>query len=278
MTPIIASPILLSMLQPHMDWHSLLIWKRGIARGMRSARREGGWLAAFGALFGVLLILQLLLFGLLGVQTIQTLLTTRTDLRLEMKAQAKSSQVQDFYVHLQNQPYVQKSVFITKEQAYEHMREQDPELISFLEKFQMANPFPDTVGVTLTSLDDYGRLSEFVEQPRWRNVVDPTFLSQVTDQEKQVQEVLRTVQAGRSLTILILALTGGVLLFLLMELVRRRALDRADEVFIEQLTGAHPLSILLPFTTDSRALMEEVSWECWAMQWDNVHVPRCRWP
>jgi len=242
-------------MQWNTEWYTPRMWKQGILRGLQSAKREQRWFAAFGTLLGVMLTVQLLLFGLLCVRTVEDMLTTRTDLRLEIEPAATNQEIQDFFVFLQQQPFIAKGTYITKEQAYERMREEDPELITFLEKFQMQNPFPDTIGVTLRSLDDYDALSTFLEQPRWRTVVDPTFLSHVTDQESQVREIMRIVQASRSLTLLVLALMGTILVLLLTELVRRRSLDRCDEVFVEQLAGAHPLSILLPFISETTLLL-----------------------
>lgn len=238
-----------------MDQNIFLLWKRAIVRGMTTARRERRWLAAFGALFGILLILQLLLFGLMGVRTIQSLLEANTDLRLEIRPQATDQDIREFYIHLEAQPYVEKSVYITKEQAYEHTRENDPELIAFIEKFSLENPFTDTIGITLTTLDRYDEFTRFVQQPEWSGIVDPTFLSEVTNQEAQVHELIELTRAGRTIAMIVLLLTGCVLLFIVIELVRRRSLDRADEVFVEKLVGAHPLSIFVPFATEASILL-----------------------
>ncbi|MFA7682400.1 MAG: permease-like cell division protein FtsX, partial [Candidatus Peribacteraceae bacterium] len=239
----------------HVNENFSVLWKRGILRGLTTARRKGRWLTAFGALFGVLLLLQIVLFGIVGVHTVQKILRAQTDLRLEVRPGAQDNEIQNFFAALQQLPIIDEAVYITKEQAYEKAREFDPELVAFLEKFQMENPFSDTIGVTLVALDDYQEFVNFIEQERWRAVVDPTFLSQVTDQEKQVHELLGITQAGRILAILILFLTGSVTLFIVTELVRRRSSDRSDEVFVERLAGAHPITIILPFATETTVLL-----------------------
>ncbi|MFH1670862.1 MAG: hypothetical protein ABIA92_04745, partial [Patescibacteria group bacterium] len=86
-------------------------------------------------------------------------------------------------------------------------------------------------------------------------VINPAHLSQITQQEAESKELLRFIAAGRSLALLVLILAVSVLIFITTQLVRRRSLDRADEVFVEQLGGAHPLTIFLPFATEATLLL-----------------------
>ncbi|MBM3230699.1 hypothetical protein FJZ28_00030 [Candidatus Peregrinibacteria bacterium] len=230
------------------------IVRRGILRGLLTLRREGEWMTALGALFGVLLLVQLLGVMMLGLQGIQSMLRHKTDLRLELHAEASDADIQKFYGALSAEPFVDQLTLITKEKAYEHMRTQDPELIAFLEQFKLENPFADTIGVTLKNLEDYRLFSAFVGKEEWRMTVNPTFLTDVTDQEKQMYALLRVTQTGRALMGVILVVTGTALVFIVTELTRRRALARSDEVLVERLVGATPMSILLPFATEATVL------------------------
>ncbi len=212
-------------------------------------------MTALGALLGVFILVQLLILVLTGLEGMQSVLKSRTDLRLEIHAGAADTEIQEFYSALAELPFVRETVYITKEKAYQETRTTDPELIAFLEEFTIKNPFNDTIGITLASLEDYDRFSSFVQQERWNAVVNPTFLSQITDQEKQVYALLAVTRAGRSLTMLILLISGASLVFITTELIRRRALNRADEVLIERLVGASSLSITVPFITEAVLLL-----------------------
>ena len=239
----------------HLDSDLKVIWKRGIARGLTTLKRERAWGTTLGVLVGALLLFQLVLIILLGVQGMQYLLKSRTDIRLEIIDGATNQQVNEFYTVIQHTHYVADAAFITKEQAYEKAREYDPELVSFLEEFGMANPFPDTIGVTLKSLDDYNNFKRLLEQEQWNGVIDPTFLTEVTDQEKQIEQLIKFTNAGRSLTMIILGLVGAVLLFITTELVHRRVLSRSNEVLVEKLVGASPLAMFIPFATEACILL-----------------------
>jgi cell division transport system permease protein len=237
----------------HQD--TVLLWRRGIARGFVTARRERRWLAAFGALLGVLLVLQLEIFDLIKMQTIFSSLREQTDLRLEIKTTATDGEIQEFYAELQHLPIVANTSYITKEQALESARQDNPDLVAFLDQFGLENPFADTIGVTLSALEDYDRLVTFLEETRWHNVVDPAFLSNATNQERQVQELLSVARAESMFSTVLLALSLAALIFIITELVRRRARDRSDEILIEELVGTHPLSIFLPFATEATLLL-----------------------
>lgn len=212
-------------------------------------------MTALGALLGVFVLVQLLGLVLIGLEGVQGMLRNRTDLRLEIRAEVTDAEVQEFYSALGQQPYVRDTVYVTKEKAYEQTKQSDPELITFLEEFNVQNPFHDTIGVTLHNLDDYRQFSGFIEQQRWQRVVDPSFLSEITDQEKQVFALMSVTRAGRSITALILGVTAIALLFITTELIRRRSIGRSDEVMVERLVGATSLSIAVPFITEATVLL-----------------------
>jgi len=235
--------------------NSLLLWKRGIKRGATNLFREKGWATALGALCGVFLLLQLLALILLGIEGTQDLLKDRSDIRLELMEEATHQQSQEFFSTIGQLPYVEEAVFITRQQAYAQTRERDPELIAFIEEFSLKNPFSDTIGVTLVSLDNYVDLKGFIESERWQGIIDPAFLTEVTDQEKNIKELLGVTHAFQSLTMFIVFLTITAILFITMELVRRRALLRSDEVLVERLVGASPTSILIPFVVEAMILL-----------------------
>jgi cell division protein FtsX len=239
----------------HIDGDISLILRRGTRRGVVTLLRERGWGTTLSTLLGVTLLLQLLLLIGLGIQGIDHLLRAQTDLRLEIQEGATDDGVQEFFAAVKQLPYVEDARYITKEQAYEMERRRDPELVQFLEEFKLRNPFPDTISVTLKSLNDYEQFASFSRGEQWADVVNPAFLSQVTDQESQVYELLHLTNASRSLVLFFFALVSGVLLFVLMELVRRRSLARSEEIVVERLVGAHDLAVLLPFATEAAILL-----------------------
>lgn len=232
-----------------------VIVKRGIHRGITLFWRERSWGTSLGSLLGVTVLVQLLLAGLLSMAAIQTILVANADVRLEIRAEAPRAETQRFLSALKSLPYVANASYVTREQSYARAGKEEPDLVAFLEKFGMGNPFPDTIGVTLISLDDYALLSTFISGAEWQSVVDPTFLSTISRQEERMHELVRVADGGRSLVLLLLCIAGGVLLSTIIELTRLRALHRKDEVLVERLAGANTSWILLPFATEATLLL-----------------------
>lgn len=229
--------------------------KRAFKRGALSTFREEGWGTAAGSLFGLLLLAQVLLALAIGVQGGLNLLRENTDLRLQIRPTATDGQIQDLIQNVRTLPYTQDVIYITKEQAYERQREKDPTLLEFITKFGIDNPFPDTLGIRLRRLDDFPALLAFLKQPVFASVVDVSFLSDTTDQQRQVERLIHVVTGARTVLGFIVGFSVLVLLFVVVELIRRRALMKRQELFVEQLVGASRFDILLPFTVEMIVLL-----------------------
>lgn len=228
---------------------------RALKRGALSIFREEGWGTAIGSLFGLVLLLQIVIFLSIGVQGGLDLLRERTDLRLQIRATATDAQIQDLIQNVRQLPYIDDVVYITREQAYERAQKRDPTLVDFLIKFNIDNPFPDTLGVRLNRLQDFRLFLDFLRQPVFSAVVDPTFLTDTTGQQEQVDQMIAAVSSARMILTFVIGFTSLVLLFVVVELIRRRALTKRQELFVQQLVGASRSDILLPFMVEMAVLL-----------------------
>ena len=185
----------------------------------------------------------------------QDVLKSRTNIKLDILPQATNEQRHELLNKINELPIIEHAVFITKEQAYESARVNDPQLVAFLEKYNMENPFSDTVGISLRSFEDANEFSSFIQQKRWRNVVNPAHLSKITEQKGQVAELLSIIATGRTLAMLIVLIAAAVLMLVVTELVRQRVAVRQEEVFIENLVGADPSTVITPFAVEATFLL-----------------------
>lgn len=229
--------------------------RRSFRRALLTLWREGEWKTGFGSLLGICVLFQFLLLGLLGAAAVESLLLSHSDVKIEVRADAPRGEVQQFFSAVQQLPYLERAVFITREQALARMNAEDPSLAAFFEKYKVDNPFPDTIGVTLHSLADYPSLSAFLAEDRWRRIVDPALLTSVTHQEERVHGLLRVASGGRNLAVVLLLLSCGILLTTVVELTRRNALRRAEEAAVERLVGAESLLIALPYFWEATILL-----------------------
>ncbi len=232
-----------------------LFLRRGVRRGAATIVREDGFGTALGALTGTLLLGQFLLLLVIGVQGGLSMLREQTDLRLQILDKATDSQIQHLYQTIRELPYVEDVLYITREQAYERQKQRDPNLVNFLVKFGIENPFPETMAIRLKRLGDYPEFSRLLLQPPFTGVVDPAFLSESTDQERQMYRIIAAVSSAEYALLFFIFLLLAVLLFTVIELIRRRVLLKREELFVQQLSGADRRTIFTPFCTEMVLLL-----------------------
>ncbi|MDD5055418.1 MAG: permease-like cell division protein FtsX [Candidatus Peribacteraceae bacterium] len=222
-------------------------WIRGVKRGVNHALRGEGSFIAIGALLGIFVLVQILLVSIVGTKAGLSFLRERLDLRIEVRDTATDAEVQDFMQAVDALPSVADIVFITREQALERQKQRDPTLVDFLVKFGIDNPFPDTVGVRLKRLEDASAFLTFIQAPAYAAVVNPAFLSETTDQQKQAEKLSTIVASTQALLWAGVGLIVLILLLVIIEYIRRRSLLRREEILIRQLAGTPMAELSLPF-------------------------------
>lgn len=234
---------------------SSLQFQRGVHRGLRTLAREGRIFSSLLTVAALLLLLGLLLLTFLGIEMSSDVLRSNSTLRLEIERTASAEQTQDLYRALQDQPGIMKTELITKDQAYQAVRQRDPSVVSFIDAFGLQNPFPDTITVTLSSVDVYAGLLRFLQEPRWQGIVAPEFLARAASQEEQLTEVLRVTETGSQATFVILSVTAATLLLALISLLHRRILQRSADTQTQLLLGAGPGDLFVPLWTETTILL-----------------------
>lgn len=166
-------------------------------QGAAMLRRISGRRAAVGAVLLLCVLLQVLMALLVSEQGVLRIVKLRTALQLEILKGAEDQEISQLYAALRQHASVEEVHYTTREQVYEEERKRDPDFIAFLEKFQLENPFPNTLSVVVRSVDDYRVLGEFLQSEPWRKIVDPQFLRRSADQEAEVRSILGVLSAAR---------------------------------------------------------------------------------
>ena len=233
----------------------MLLLKRGLRRGLLTLRRARGLSTGLLALIGVVAFIQIVILLGFAAQSSSHLLSTHADLHLPVQQNVTDRRVQEFLIAAKALPGVSAVTYVTKEQAYERERAANPSLIGFYEQSNIRNPFHDTVTVTLANFSAYGSLTGLLHQQQWQGVIDPAFLSQAAGQGQSIVTMLTLAAAGRTVAAVLFVIAAAVLLFALVELVRRRALARSQDIFVERISGAQESSIILPFATEAAVML-----------------------
>ncbi len=229
--------------------------RRSIRRGTVTMFRERGFLTTLGSLLGVVFVVQLLILSLAGIIVAQQIVSQSAALQVDIQPTATDNDIQQLFGAVRQLPSVSSVSYVTKDKAYESERAQNPELIDFIEKAQMQNPFHDSLSVSLRSPDDSSAFLSFAQNSQWSKIIDASSLSRANDHQTELRDMQRLILIG-------FVLVGGfsvfvllVLLFVLIDLVRRRCLARKEEILVERLSGASLTAILLPFATEGTLLL-----------------------
>jgi cell division protein FtsX len=229
--------------------------QRSIRRGWKSLRRERRWGSTLLMLCVSMTLLQMLIAGLLSMRGIESLFTAQSGIHLEVMRGAQDQDIQELYAALKALPYVEQVEYVPKEKAYEREKLRDPALIDSLEKFAVSNPFPDTFSVSLMSLESFDELLAFVEQPQWKGVIDPTFLTTASTQEREVRSYLSVAQSVMRLGYIVLWMGIVALLVIVADIALQRAYERRSELMLETAMGASPMQVLMPLAAEIGILL-----------------------
>ncbi len=232
-----------------------LQFQRSVHRGLRTLAREGRLGSSVFTIAALLLLLELLLLGFLGINAGGSVLRSHSTLKLEIQRTASTDDVQGLYAALTGLKGVSGVQLITKEQAYLDVRKRDPSVVAFIDAFGLKNPFPDTIIATLDSVPAYGDLLRLLQDPRWQGVVAPEFLAQATSQEQQLTEVLSVTETSSQATAVILGTSAVALLLALVSLLHRRILQRFGDTQTQILLGASPGDVFVPLWTETTILL-----------------------
>jgi cell division transport system permease protein len=160
-------------------------------------------------------------------------LPTQLEVRVFLKDDLDSDATQALGETIRSLKGEATSTFISKEQAWDKMREEHPDYPSDLE-----NPLPDAYTVTFKTVQDANAGAEsLANDPSVDKVV---YLKELAAQLQQILGLLRYVgYAG-----LFLLVIGGIIIFNAIQLT---VVARRREVRIMQLVGASIATIRIPF-------------------------------
>jgi cell division transport system permease protein len=227
-----------------------MLWKRALIQGWKQLVRERNWFLTVGTLTGVCMLFQLLLLSYIGIEGFTSILQDQTNLRLELNENVTPEVVSAFVSDLKALEYIDRVQLITPAKTYETMKESDPTLIAFLEEFNLGNPFPQTVHVQISSLNDYEYFTEQLQQEKWRSVLAPSFSTSTSEQETYIRQTIAVSTAISRAIIAFIALALVVLVYIIIELIRSKIMHKNEEIIIQRLCGAMHFYIVLPFVVE----------------------------
>ena len=153
---------------------------------------------------------------------------------------ARSSELSALQADLAALPEVREVEYISKEEALRRYREErEAQGQQDLTPFLPENPLPASLEVKLRSPEDYRVVADFLT------------VAPIVDSVKNIQDTTdRLIQITtfmRTFGVVLLAVIGAIVLFIIINTIRLAVLDRAEEIEVMRLVGASDAFIRWPF-------------------------------
>ena len=149
-------------------------------------------------------------------------------------------EVRDLQDRLQAMPEVTSVEYISKDEALQRYRDErskqgQPDLTTFLAE----NPLPASLEVKLKSPTDYGKVADYLDSE--------DIVSKVQNIEDTTTRLVSITSFLRTFGVLLLAVIGAIVLFIVINTIRLAVLGRAEEIEVMRLVGASDAFIRWPF-------------------------------
>ena len=158
----------------------------------------------------------------------------------DLNDNVSNSALQDLEARLGAMPEVKSVEYVSKEQALKNYRDQraaqgQQDLTSYLPE----NPLPASLEVKLRKPDDYEAVAGFLQ-------VDPA-VAKVQNIKDTTDRLVSITNFLRTFGVVLLAVIGAIVLFIVINTIRLAVLGRAEEIEVMRLVGASDAFIRWPF-------------------------------
>ena len=158
----------------------------------------------------------------------------------DLDANIRESALTDLQARLAAMPEVRSVEYISKEEALRRYREQrtaqgQDDLTPFLND----NPLPASLDVKLRRPGDYRTVAEFLGAE--------SIVAKVQNIEDTTNRLVALTGFLRTFGVLLLAVIGSIVLFIVINTIRLAVLGRAEEIEVMRLVGASDAFIRWPF-------------------------------
>ncbi len=194
---------------------------------------------------GTILIIALMLFVFnlilalnLAAESVIGSVGSKVDIVVEIKEGVEDYSIQAFLETLRTRKEIKEIIYIRKEEALQSFGSKYPNIISFLEHYQLKNPLPNSVRLVTRSIAENSGLIEHLESPQFAPIINQEKLASNLEQKsrnEKIVNVTRFISRASFWLNLVFALVSLMILFnsLSINITHHR-----DEIQIMKLVGA----------------------------------------
>lgn len=196
---------------------------------MRSVRRTGILHPSPVLCFLLGLLLGNAVLGAVTLGELRRTLAVQAQTFVELQPSATDQDVQEFYAAVQDVGAVADVELVSKEQALAMQRERHPDLASFLDRYQLHNPFSDAFQITLRSAAGFEELRAFLQNERWAPVLDRGTPALLVEQEASLLRLQHIIDILEKAGVVAAIFLGILTLFIVTDMTLARLMAREEE-------------------------------------------------
>ncbi len=241
-----------SIVQSQIQGNFLRAFTNSLGLGLRNFWRNKMLSIATVLVIAVIVFIfnVILVVHFIGNQTLKAL-SERVDVVIYLQDDVSFYDAQTFLKALKDMEEIRTATYTSKEEALEVVAKTHPKTAEFLKKFDLKNPLPPSISITLQKPEDYQKVENFLEKGEYKTLLknyvadggtgENAILSSVA---KNLANMSRFVRQIIFWLVLVFVL-GGTLV--IMNAIQLTIYMRRQEINIMRLVGATPIFMRLPF-------------------------------
>ena len=199
----------------------------------------------------ILLVFNTILaVNFISSQALQAL-NKHVDIIIYLRDDINFDEAQNLTQTLQNISGIKTATYRSKEQALQIVSKMDPKTVDFIKKFELKNPLPPSISITLEKPEDYQKVQTILKQDSYQNLMNKDMTENSNNENNILSSVAQNVSNINSFArqiifwIVLIFVLGGTLV--IVNTIQLTIYTRRNEIYIMRLVGATPNFIRLPF-------------------------------
>ena len=251
--PTPAGPIALKAKNNAKTWFSH--WQTGLGRSLVELRRN--ILRSLATILIISLVLSTLSIALIvsfvteqGIRIINT----KIDLNVEILENVALDKINPLIKEIEVLPYVTKVTYISKNQALEDFRQEHPDLPDFLSTYNISNPLPANLRISLTDPKKYADMINFLDQKQNVPLVNISKARDNYTNRDRIEQLISITDTVKHFLYLFITIFAAIGVLIILSTVQLSLNSRKKELSIMQVVGASYQRILMPFAIEATVL------------------------
>jgi cell division transport system permease protein len=182
------------------------------------------------------------------------IINTKIDLSVEVLDTVTLDKINPLIKEIEVLPYVTKVVYISKNQALEDFRQEHPDLPDFLTTYNITNPLPANLRISLTDPKRYADMIDFLDQ---KNNVSLINIGKARDNytnRDRIEQLISITDSVKRFLYLFITIFAAIGVLIIVSTVQLSLNSRKKELSIMQVVGASYQRILAPFAIEATIL------------------------